>query len=124
MRYREIAFEAALAIVQHRMVGVAQPGSANPLVQIPGRLVRVRIRVRARVRVRVSLRPFHAGGANYGTWARLRPLHARRVGTALVETLGAVGGRGEVEHLVTVNPLVSTPPPACSLVTTPRWRPW
>ncbi len=64
MRYREIAFEAALAVVQHRVVGVAQPRGANPLVQIPGRLARVRIRVRARVRVRVSLRPLHARGAN------------------------------------------------------------
>ena len=34
------------------------------------------------------------------------------------------GAARVVEHLVRVNPLVSTPPPACSLVTTPRWRPW
>ena len=51
----QLAFEAALAVVQHRVVGVAQPRGANPLVQIPGRLVRVRVRVRARARVRVKV---------------------------------------------------------------------
>ena len=68
MRYREIAFEAALAIVQHRMVGVAQPGGANPLVQIPGRLVRVRVRVRARVRVRVGLAFESPKGSRWTAW--------------------------------------------------------